>query len=337
MEGEIIVRETAVSPWIKQNPFEETEKWGGSYLQNIAKTRRAVVKAVPDDETFQEKIAQPAIDRVRKTLRDGMVNRKGLPKEAILKLMEAKMKRKGTAEKYRENLKKGYREFDQGDLNNAMVRHHLKKCFGVERFRDAIELANNRLAPFIIPPRKQGGFKRELGNQLRHSGKLISELAYDPKYLKIENDKINSLINKCLRLVIASVVPRLSLRIPPKRDEAISLGINSAISSGLPRAPTGSPRNDNTCDLVPFSTGGESHCDFVPIPGSVRPFDSKEVLDIKYEIYKHFLGEAQANRVRAVWTVKDYSGIQIDPNEYIGHPDKLAYFDMELNVQISKR
>ena len=313
MEDEIIVHEKVFIPWVKEFPFEETEKWGRSYFQNIPKNKKAIRKAVLDDETYRKRIAEPGIDAVRRTLRDGMVNRKGLPKEAILKLTEAKLNRKGMAEKHWENVKKGYREFDQGDLNNAMVKHHLKKCFGVERFRDAIKKALDRLTPFIQPA-KQGEFKKKLGNQILHSGKLISELAYHPEYRKLENDKINALINEYI------LVP-------------LNKGGRGVVITPLIPLSQGGIRED----IVPFSTGGPSHCDFVLVPESVRPIDSKEVLDFKYKIYERFLGEAQANRVRDAWTVKDYSGIQINPNEYIGHPEKPAYFDMELDIQVSKK
>jgi len=297
MEGKIIVRENVVSPWFKEYPFEETEKWGAAYRANIPKTKKAIVKDVSDPESFNKNRAQPVLAAIDKMLNPNFISRKGLPKEVIIAIAKAKLSGKNTARKYKKNVNRGYRTFDQGDLNSAMVGYHLSQSFGEYRFKDAIEKALGWLLPFIQPclpagRPAQGKFRLKFGNQVERSGKLISKLAYDPKYIKPEDDKINRLINEYIRE-----------------------------------------------GIVPFETFGDSHCDFYLIPESVTPADSKKVKEIKYEIYKHFLGEEQAKKLRAIWIIKDYP-TPPDPNDYLGNhidPHKQAYFDMELDVQVTRK
>jgi len=88
--------------------------------------------------------------------------------------------------------------------------------------------------------------------------------------------------------------------------------------------------------LIQFATGGASHCDFMPIPDSIILFYYAKVKEIKYETYKRFISEKQANIHKSRWPVIDES-IRPNPDEYIGHPEKPAYFDMELDIQISKK
>jgi hypothetical protein len=293
MESKIIVHEKSFIPWFKEFPFEETEEWGQALRDSIPKTQEAILKDVPDTKSFLKNRGQPLINAVQKMLNDGFVSKKGLAKEAILAIMKSKLYGKNSAKTYRKNLKKALKNFDQGELNNAMVGYHRGQCFGEYRFRDAIELALNGLTtPLIIQPGKEATFISELNNQLISSGILISDSMYDPEYIKLENDKLNSLINKYLKK-----------------------------------------------GLVPFSTGGLSRCDFVLIKDSVTPANSTKPKEIKYEIYKHFLGDTQANKLRATWTVMDES-TPPNPQDYLGnHIDlsKQAYFDMELDVQVSEK
>jgi len=92
-------------------------------------------------------------------------------------------------------------------------------------------------------------------------------------------------------------------------------------------------------DIVRFITNGKSHCDFILILESVVPANSAKVKEKKYEIYKRFYGEEHANKLRATWTVMDES-TPPNPQDYLGNhtdPLKQAYFDMTLDVQVSKK
>ena len=288
MESKIIVREKAVIPWFKDFSFEETKAWGQALRDSIPKTLEGILKGVPDNETYRKTIAKPLIVAVRRMLGRGFVSRAGLTQELRLALMKAKFKSEDAAKNYIDSVKLAYEAFDQGELNSALIAYHLGRSFGAYRFREAIEKALGWLTPFIQPA-KQGRFRQKFSNQILHSGKLITDLAYHPERIKLENDKINSLINKYLKK-----------------------------------------------GLVPFATGGASHCDFIPIPDSIRLFYSTEPKEIKYKTYKRFISEKQANNLRSLWPVIDES-TRPDPNEYIGHPEKPAYFDMELDIQISKK
>jgi len=321
MEGEIIVREKAFIPWVKEFTFEETEEWGQALRDSIPKTLEGILKGVPDNEAFRKKIVKPLIVAVRKMLGNGFVSRQGLTQELILEIMKAKLTGEDAAKNYQDSVKLAYEAFDQGELNSAMVAYHRGKSFGAYRFREAIEKSLGWLTqPFplndthsknnisdklsatsirneaeragltlFIQPAKQGRFRLKFSNQVKHSGKLISNLAFDPQYFKPENDKINALINQYI-----------------------------------------------SKDIVPFITNGKSHCDFVLIPESVVPANSAKAKEKKYEIYKHFYGEEHANKLRAVWIVMDES-IPPNPDDYIGNPNKLAYFDMELDVQVARK
>ncbi len=274
MESKIIVNLKAFIPWFKQFPFEATEEWGDALRDNIPKTKKAIRKGVPDDKAFFEKIGKPTLDNLDKMLRPGFVNQKGVTKEVILAIARAKLKGKNAAKKYNQSVKKGFIIFDQGELNSAMVGYHRGQCFGEYRFAKAIELALGCLLPIILPA-KEGRFKSKLGRQLMSSGKLISNLAFDPAYFKPENDKINRLLNEDCQ------------------DDLVPF--QTAERSGV-------PTNVGSGDLpVPSETGRQtgSHCDFVLIKDNLTPTNSKEVQAIKYEIYKHFYGEAHILRRRS--------------------------------------
>lgn len=288
MMSKVVFHEKAFIPYFKQSPFEEIEAWGRALRANIPKTKKAILKAVPDNETYRKKIAQPLIVAVRKTLRDDFVNLKGLTKKQIISKMKAELKDPNAAKNFRKKVKRGYKNFNQGKLKSAMVARHLGNSFGPHRFRDAIELALGWLTPFIQPA-KQGGFRTKFHNQVERSGKLITDLAYGPDIRKQENDIIHRLINEHLRK-----------------------------------------------GLVPFSTGGQSHCDFILIKDSIVFYDSTQIKEIRYETYKEFISEKHANILRPLWRVIDES-IPPNPDEYIGHPEKPAYFDMNLDIQVSKR
>lgn len=283
-----IIREKAGIPWVKEVSYEETEKWGQALRDSIPKTLEAILKGVPDNETYRKKIVKPLIVAVRKMLGNGFVSKLGLPKKLIIEIMKVKLTGEDAAKNFIDSVKLAYEAFDQGELNSAMIAYHLGNSFGPSRFRDAIENALGWLTPFIQPA-KQGRFRSKFHNQVERSGKLISNLAYHPEYIKQGNDIISRLINEHLRK-----------------------------------------------GLVPFSTDGDSHCDFILIKDSIILYDSTKVKEIKYETYKHFISEKHANILRPLWRVIDES-IPPDPNEYIGHPEKPAYFDMELDVQVSKR
>jgi hypothetical protein len=287
MKSEIF-REQAFIPWVQQFPFKETERWGQALRDKIPKTLEGILKGVQDNETFRKTIAKPLIVAVRRMLGHGFVSRQGLPKKLIMEIMKAKLSGEDAAKNYIDSVNLAYQSFDQGELNSAMIAYHLGNSFGPSRFRDAIENALGWLTP-SIQPAKQGRFRLKLNNQVKRSGKLITDLAYGPDIIKQENDKINRLINEHLRK-----------------------------------------------GIIRFETGGKSHCDFVLIPDSIVLFDSAKVKEIKYETYKRFISEKHANKLRAVWKVIDKSK-RPDPNEYIGHPEKPTYFDMSLDIQVSKK
>jgi hypothetical protein len=289
MEGKIIVHEKAFIHWVKEFPFEETRKWGDVLRHQILKTLEGMPnKAVPDDEASRKNRTKPVLDNIDKMFKPDFVSRKGRSKRLILALARAKLNDPNTAKKSEQNLKLGLETFDQSDLNSAMVEYHLKRSFGEYRFTEPIELALGWLAPFIQPA-KQGKFRSKLGNQLMSSGLLISDCMYIPDIIKLENDKINALLNQYIRK-----------------------------------------------NVVPFSTGGQSRCDLRIIKSSCTPFYWSKVKEIKYGIYKEFDGEPFANDLRSRWPVIDES-IPPNPDDYIGNPNKLAYFDMELDVQVSKK
>ena len=299
MESKIIVREKAVIPWFKDFSFEETKAWGQALRDSIPKTLEGILKGVPDNETYRKTIAKPLIVAVRKMLGHGFVSQAALTQELRLALMKSKLKSEDAAKNYIDSVKLAYEAFDQGELNSALIAYHLGRSFGAYRFREAIEKALGWLTPFIQPA-KLGGFRQKFHNQILHSGKLITDLAYHPERIKQENDIINSLINNYLK---KGLVP-----------------FATAERSG-----------------VPTNVGrGASHCDFIPIPDSIRLFYSTEPKEIKYKTYKRFISEKQANNLRSLWPVIDES-TRPDPNEYIGHPEKPAYFDMELDIQVSKK
>lgn len=283
-----IIREKAFIPYFKHYPFEVVEQWGQALRDNIPKTLEGILKGVPDNKTFRTKIVKLLIVAVRKMLGNGFIGPQGLPKKLRLEIMEAKLTGEYADENFIDCVKLADEAFDQGELNSAMIAYYLGTSFGPNRFRDAIELVLGWLTPFIQPD-KQGSFSSKLNNQVLHSGKLITDLAYHPDIRKPENDKINSLINEHRRKW-----------------------------------------------LVPFSADGDSHCDFILIPDSIVLFDSTKIKDKKYETYKHFISEKHANILRPLWRVIDES-IPPNPDEYIGHPEKPAYFNMELDIQVSER
>jgi len=299
MKGKIIFHEKAVIPWFKDFSFEETKTWGQALRDKIPKVLEEILKGVPDSETFRKKIAKQIIVAVRRMLGRGFVSRQGLPKKLIIEIMKAKLTGEDAYKNYIDSVKLAYEAFDQGELNSALIAYYLGESFGEYRFRDEIEKALGWLTPFIQPA-KLGGFRQKFHNQILHSGKLITDLAYHPERIKQENDIINSLINNYLK---KGLVP-----------------FATAERSG-----------------VPTNVGrGASHCDFIPIPDSIRLFYSTEPKEIKYKTYKRFISEKQANNLRSLWPVIDES-TRPDPNEYIGHPEKPAYFDMELDIQVSKK
>ena len=291
-----IIREKASIPWVKEVSYEETKKWGQALRDSIPKVLEGILKGVPDDETFRKKIAKPLIVAVRKMLGNGFASRQGLTQELSLEITKAKLTGEDSAKNFIDSVKLAYEAFDQGELNSAMIAYHLGMSFGPNRFRDAIEKALVWLTP-IIKPVKQGRFKLKFSIQVKHSGKLISNLAYDPEYIKPENDKINSLIN-----------------------EYIKEGIVPFKTGDLP---------------AEASAQAGSHCDFILIKDSIILFDSTKSKDIRYKTYKEFISEKHANKLRSLWRVIDES-IRPNPDEYIGHPDKLAYFDMNMDIQVSR-
>lgn len=88
--------------------------------------------------------------------------------------------------------------------------------------------------------------------------------------------------------------------------------------------------------IIPFSAGGASHCDFVLIKDSIILYDSAKSKEIRYETYKRFISEKHADKLKSIWRVIDES-IPPNPDEYIGHPEKSAYFDMNLDIQVSEK
>jgi hypothetical protein len=155
---------------------------------------------------------------------------------------------------------------------------------------------------------------------------------------------------EAIELALGWLTPYIN---PAKQDLCAGKLMNQLMSSGILISDLAydpeyfKPENDKTNslineyireDIVPFKTGGASHMDFVLIPESVTPANSKEVTGKKYKIYKRFLGEEQANKLRATWIIMDESLRPPNPNDYMGnHTDlsKQAYFDMNLDIQVS--
>jgi len=303
MEGKILFHLKAFIPGFKPIPqIEEAENWGESYYDNIKKTTDALLN---DPEAFGKKMAKPILDTARRMLSDDFVSKKGLTKEQIITALQKKLNDPATAEKYRQGIKQMAQKV-KDDLPQMKERRARGMTFSAKG-EDAIKLVENWLTgnpkskrllskhdevlsgePMLIcQPAKQGKFKSKLHNQLMRSVKNISDLGYDPKFRKRENDKINRLVNNYLRK-----------------------------------------------DIIPFSTGGTSHIDFVVIPESVTPADSREVKEIQYKIYSSFMGEVKAQKLRAESEEKDYP-TPPDPDDYLGKPGKKAYFDMYLDISVA--
>ena len=58
--------------------------------------------------------------------------------------------------------------------------------------------------------------------------------------------------------------------------------------------------------------------------------------DIKYKVYAFFLGEEKTMESRSKWC-ETRRELPVNPADYIGNPDKPAYFDMYLDIQITGR
>ncbi|MFH1229939.1 MAG: hypothetical protein V1709_00440 [Planctomycetota bacterium] len=308
----------------KKDPVEVKEQ-----LNNVTSGRR---KAARTYEDYIENIAKPQLEAFIKSLNPEFVSRAGLTAEQLIKKMQEKLFSK---EAY-ENYIKGISDEDITriieELPKKSADYARKKTFGGWRLEGPLPSPNPS-------PSREGK-----GEGVSAMKIILGWLAPTPKDLVWGLDG-NLKIVSALR-------PQDELKqgnpiqvIPPERSGEFKRKLPTLLKQMLDiiqcahYAPSVvAKQNDRLKQFVDSYVNSEFvvSIKWVVIPESVIPADSTEVKEIEYKIYEHFLGEEKAKHIRAQCIETAYR-YPLNPADYLGNPNQKAYFDMFLDIQISKR
>jgi len=309
-------------PKFNEIPFEEVKQWADRYYHQAKHISAQRKKAIHTDKDFKEKIAQPTIDVIKQFISRDFINRSGQGYDDIINKLENKMLDNKTAHKYRDELDRAYKKIDgvpakkiRDSLVIGSVNYALKMTFGAWRFIGPI---NGKGKGAVVLAGEWLSGKTSTIQSLRNNDKIV----FGSPILITESERQGQL----RRLL---------------RNQLIRSGQNISYEYYSPQIIT--KENDIINQLVQgfandefelFYTNGDSHIDFMIEPRSVTPIDLREVKEIEYKIHSFFIGEEEATKLREKWIEKKYHH-PLNPQDYIGNPNKPAYFDMYLDIQVS--
>lgn len=279
--------------------------------KDLAHSKSGQRKAAPTYEEYRENIAQPQLDGFIKMLNPEFVSRAGLTRDEIISNFRDKAFDRSAYENY---IKK---------LSPRQITRIIESL--PAKSADEVRRKVFKQWPLVGPLTKDGVSALKiilgwLGGDAKAAG-LIR-----PKDKLLQGGPAPVLSGNFKRKLWTLLTRALDIIQCGHYDPTVVSGQNDRLNQFV---------NSYLCpDFVPFTAGGASHIDFVVVPETVTPADSKEVLDIKYKINAFFLGQAKAKDTRASMIEKDYPG-PLNPDEYIGNPDKKAYFDMFLDIRVS--
>ncbi|MEW6027108.1 MAG: hypothetical protein AB1599_07435 [Planctomycetota bacterium] len=311
-------------PMYNELPLEKAQDWADRYYGAARHTSGQRRNAIRTQTDFREKMAKPILEATHGLISPNFISRSGLNAENIANKMKSNLLDKRTANKYLKALDRTFRKVDgitakkiKEKLPLGAADYTLKMTFGAWRMLGPLKESG---APPIMLAENFLTGEQNTANLLRDKDEVIAGrpiLITDPKNRgRFKKELHNQLMRSFKNIYELGYSPGSINR----ENDIINRLINNFLGEGF--------------DL--FNTGGESHLDFVLVPESVIPSDSPVIRDIQYKIYRHFLGEKTADMLRSNWT-ETVRAAPIDPKFYIDNPDKFGYFDMYLDVQITKR
>jgi len=309
-------------PKFNEIPFELVKQWADRYYHQARHTSAQRKKAIHTVKNFKEKIAQPTIDIMKQFIDPDFVSRSGQNYDDIISKLEDKLLDNKTAHKYRDELDYAHRKIDgvpakkiKDSLVIGSVHYALKMTFGAWRFIGPID--GKGKGAVILACEWLSGNQSTI-QSLRNNDKIVRGspiLITDPKRQgQLRRLLRNQLIHSGQNISKEHYSPQII----KKENDIVNQLVNGFAKD----------------EFEPFSTGGDSHIDFVLEPQSVIPADSRQVKEIEYKIHSFLIGEEQAKNLREKWIEKDYH-YHLNPQDYIGNPKKPAYFDMHLDIQVS--
>jgi hypothetical protein len=342
MESEVIFHLLVYIPAWNEYPLEDIgRKYAEGYEEGVKNIKSGKRKAISSLEEFQEKIAKPQLEAYSKFLNPAFVSRSGLTAEQLINKMRAKLSSKTAYENY---IKDRPVEQIKGEIPRQTKNYVMKKVFG--DWRQERPLRSDSGVP--TSPIKSGGTGR-----LRREVNSASGTADDESALQIilaclvgnqkplrPQDELKSAIGEPVQVILPERAGEFNPKFTTLLRQVLDIIYCADHAASVSREQNDRLNqlvNDYCCpELGPFSTGGASHLDLVLIKESVTPADSTKVLDVKYRINKSFDGEEKARTHRAECIEKKYH-CPLNPADYIGNPDKPAYFDMFLDIQVSRK
>ncbi|MEW6026797.1 MAG: hypothetical protein AB1599_05860 [Planctomycetota bacterium] len=310
-------------PGYNEYPLYKARRWTEKYEQGLRHTYSQQRKAIPNQNAFFEKIAQPNLDWYRMFTKPEfkhLVSQRDRTWDDIYYIMENKLRQPKTAHKYLKNTRKAYKdEVRAGLLKDylpyAAAYYAIEMTFGAWRylgsinesgegafvlasewltgrmdclnfFRDQDERLQGHPA-LITAPERASEFRKALRNKLSQSVTMIDVFNYGQDRVRKENDRINEFVNGFLKT-----------------------------------------------EMKPFKTDGESHINFTVLPETSKLRRGPELNQVRYRICREFLDETIAQR-------------QLIPPDYlnklvpefihtlVGSPEYPLCVDMRLDIKVS--
>lgn len=306
MENNILLHLKVYIPRFNLFPFEKAKNWAEETYLKAENTKKQLLKSVPDAETLKKKIAQPLFDTTQKLISPGFVSKSGLSTEIILKRMKAKLESKEFTKKYRKAVKQGFRNINKETLDYSAAEYALAMTFGAWRFIGPIEDKDKGackvVETFFSRTSDAQQLLREKDELLVGEPLLIGETKKQGVFKrKLHNQLMSSgqVITDC------------------NYDEEVINSENNKINNALNEFI----RND----IAPFSNTGWSHLDFIVKPENVEYSDSPVIRNIMYKIYKYFMGQIYADKLKTRWESTPPSKID---------EGKKKYPEMYLDIQV---
>jgi len=311
-------------PKFNEIPFELVNQWADKYYHKARYTSYQRKEAIHTIKDFKEKIAQPTIDTMKQFINPNFINRSGKEYDAIIRELEEKMLDNRTAHKYRDELKYAHKRINgipakkiKDILGIGSINYALKMTFGAWRFIGSID--GKGKGAVILAGEWLSGNQSTI-QLLKNNDKIVLGSPILITDTKRQGQLRRLLRNQLIRSGQNISNEHYSPQIIKKENDIVNQLVQGFAKD----------------EFEPFFTCGDSHIDFVLEPQSVTPGDSRQVKEIEYKIYSFFKGEEEATKLREKWIEKDYHH-PINIQEYIGNPDKPAYFDMHLDIQVSMK
>lgn len=240
--------------WLQEAPERVTDQWVDGFTVNAERIGKKVQSRIPDKGRFVSRIAKASSRAYKDSVNPDFISRKGLSQKNIIIKQNANLER--SFEKWESGVKQAYKTVDGIPAKPfkdkiAVSRQNFSRGVGMR----LLPFTGTKIEGLGAAPLAAGWLVKENGieDKLRAGDSILEGGPFNVTTRK-RRMGLKSLINQ--RVIQAGAAIARSEFDPPVFEEQNDLS-NELVNGFL----------DPALNLVDFSTGGDSHLDYVMVEG----------------------------------------------------------------------